>query len=200
LAVICTFMCITHERMIKIIYTGCLLLASVVSFQGCSKDNSGGGSSGDTLSYIRNYSFEYNSLPSLDDWKSDQALAINMSNSTPPGGGTWSVMLETSWNPMYYLKSTVVAPQGNVHLLYSFWAKAEGVGGNAEFYVIHQDSLDVRIVFNVTDTTWTQHSALDTLTLVSGDSIGVRISGAVNQLLTGKTWFDLVKIRKIPNS
>jgi hypothetical protein len=189
----------THKRMIKIIYTGCLLIASALVFQGCSKDNSGGGSSGDTLSYIRNYSFEYNGLPSLDDWTSDQALAINMSNSTPPGGGTWSVMLETSWDPKNYLKSTVVAPQGNVRLLYSFWAKAEGLGGNAEFFAIHQDSLAVRTIFNVTDTTWTQHTAMDTLTLVSGDSIGVRISGAVSQLITGKTWFDLVKIRKIPN-
>jgi hypothetical protein len=188
----------TYNRMNKIIYPVCLLIASTLIFQGCSKDNSGGGSSSDTISYIRNYSFEYNNLPSLDDWRSEQGMALNMSNSTPPGGGSWSVILETSWDPNNYLKSTVVAPQGNVRLLYSFWAKAEGLGGNAEFYVIHQDSLDVRMVFNVTDTTWTQHSALDTLTLVTGDSIGVRISGAVNQLLTGKTWFDLVKIRKIP--
>jgi hypothetical protein len=187
------------KRMKRIIYTVCLLFASMLSFQGCSKDNSGGGNAGDTISYIRNYSFEYNNLPSLDDWRSEQGMALLMSNSTPPGGGTWSVILETSWDPNNYLKSTVVAPQGNVRLLYSLWAKAEGLGGAAEFYVIHEDSVEVRTRFNVTDTTWTQHIALDTLSFVSGDSIGVKISGAMNQLITGKTWFDLVKIQKIPN-
>ena len=175
----------------------CIPILSV-AISGCTKDSSGGGNTTDTIDYIRNYSFEYNNMPSLENWTSDPGFAVEMSNSTLPGGGSWSVMFETAWGPKHYLKNTVVAPQGNVILLYSVWAKAEGVGGEAEFFIVHQYNLTVRKLFAITDTTWIQLSALDTLTLASGDSIGVRVSGGVNQLLTGKTWFDLARIEKIP--
>jgi hypothetical protein len=174
------------------------IVSALLTLPGCSKDDSGGGNTHDTIDYIRNYSFEYNNMPSLENWTSDQGFAVEMSNSTPPGGGTWSVMFETVWGPQRYLKNTVVGPQGNVIFLYSVWAKAEGLGGKAEFFIVHQDILTVRKLFEITDTTWSRLIALDTLALASGDSIGVRVSGAVNQLLAGKTWFDLARIEKIP--
>jgi hypothetical protein len=168
-------------------------------FQGCSKDDSNSSSSSDSINYIHNSSFEYNNLPSSDNWQSDQGISVIFSNDVPPGGGTWSVMLQTVWGPVLTLENTVAAVPGTQFLRYSAWCRGEGITGKAEFYLIRQKSMILRKGFDITDSSWVWYSYLDTVTLVPGDSLCIRLSGGFSNLLTGSTWFDLCKIEKLYN-
>jgi hypothetical protein len=185
--------------MMRIILYICLLPAILLAIPGCSKEDSNSSTSADSINYIHNSSFEYNNMPSLDNWRSDQGLSVIFSNDVPPGGGTWSVMLQTVWGPVLMLENTVAAVPGTQFLRYSVWSKGEGVMGKAEFYVIRQDSMILRKGFDITDSSWVWYSYLDTVTLVAGDSLCVRLSGGFSNLLAGSTWFDLCKIEKLYN-
>lgn len=141
---------------------------------------------------ISNPSFEVDGKPSIAGWSQSDTSFIKFSGDVPPGGGNWSVSIETIWGTSRI--RTNIQPDNGTHRYYlSTWSKIQGVGG--EIYLILNNTVRKKIF--VADTIWNVYTIIDTISAKSGDTITIQLSGGFSQLRTGKTYFDLCTFQKL---
>ena len=154
------------------------------------------------LELISNSSFESNGTFSLNGWGGILRTPVDSMKEAPPGGGTWSVEIEgeNGTLPLGYLTFTVPVPVG-VHIYkFSVWTKYDdtiGTGGYASLVLDGVDTVYGVNNFHISDTAWTLQSAIDTLKTISGDSLQVRLGGALEAPFPFRTLFDLVKLEVV---
>lgn len=138
-----------------------------------------------------NSSFELGGAPSFSGWQRENEASISFWSNTPPGGESWSALIQPLWGTPASLTALVPASQGIRIYRLSIWARRSGPAGTAAIVVKHGDSTTPGNTFAIEDTAWTPFLLYDTLSITSGDSIGVRLSGGLSQTQTGFTAFDL---------
>ncbi len=171
----------------------CLLLSAALS---CKKDGITEPPCDQII--LIDESFEKDGRGSLAGWVPDDTTShIKFSLDVPPGGGDWSLTIETGWFQIFYVSKKVPLFRGKNRYRLSFWAKAKYVQGFAYLNLNQGDSSGIRRLISVTDTAWSMYSVIDTISADTGDSILVGLTGGIGQLLIGPTWYDLVKLEKL---
>jgi hypothetical protein len=140
-----------------------------------------------------NSSFEKNGQPSSDGWTIPSGSKY--SNDVPPGGGSYSLELESNQPPEVYAEIMVpVLTQFNNYKL-SFWSKSSGVTsgiyGKVILSLLRNGSEVKSISMTLDNIVWSSNILADTFSVALGDSFAVKLSGGVSQILPGKTQFDL---------
>jgi hypothetical protein len=186
----------------KIIMSMVSIICCAIIFMGCTKESSLSPNIYENM--LKNSSFELNGTCSYGYWNPNfeldselRILPFEFSSDIPAGGGTCSIVMFPNWGPPITLSQTVPAIIGSNSYSLSFWAKKNGVGGKTMLYLKHQDSLIFENSMDVKDTVWKNYQIFDNITAEAGDSIMISLSGGFSQLLTGKTYFDLIDLHKV---
>lgn len=175
----------------------CLCFLTVATFAGCSKSSPTSPSASGNL--LSNPSFESNGSPSLQGWSHaymDTSI-FAFTSDVPPAGGKYSVAIDAVWGPPNTISQTVPVSPGDHQYKFSAWAKKIGFGGQLQLYLERSGSLSLLKYIDVTDTTWTEYSLVDTLSVEGGDSLRVLISGGLSQLQAGTTYFNLCELKQL---
>jgi hypothetical protein len=149
---------------------------------------------------IKNGSFEFNDIPSLEWWELGNRDFAELVNDAPPEGGNWSLRLTSDGSPTSsYAYTNVSGVKSGDVLLLSAYIKAGGFDGGGsidlrtgQFFTITETDKSV----SSGDTSWTQISLVDTIDLNSGDSVWVVLSSLHTQITQRSGLFDLVKIER----
>lgn len=144
-------------------------------------------------------SFEKNGVASSEGWKLPGGNAF--SSDTPPNGGSYSLQLIANDPPEVYASIKVpVKTQYSINKL-SFWAKSDGVTSNiygkAVLSLIRNGNEIKTRSIQVEEIVWLNFSIQDTFNVAEGDSFLVELSGGTNQLISAKSYFDLVQLQGI---
>ena len=141
-------------------------------------------------------SFEENGFFSANGW----SLPLNSDSSTdiPQDGGKYSLLLNSTSPPEEYAEvKVVVMTQLNDYKL-SFWAKSSGgIYGKAILSLVRNGSIIKSQSVPIDDISWRSYSIEDTFSVVENDSLMIQLSAGAEQLLPGKTYFDLCKLEAI---
>ncbi len=148
---------------------------------------------------LLNTSFEKNGKFSSDGWT--LTALSDSSMDVPPGGGIYSLELNSSAPPGEYAFIKVpVKTQYTINKL-TFWAKSTGVSSNiygkAILSLIRNGSEIKSRSIQIDVIDWRSFSIQDTFNVASGDSFMVQFTAGVSQLLPGKTYFDLCQLQGI---
>ena len=146
-------------------------------------------------------SFEENGFFSAEGW----SLPLNSDSSTdiPQNGGKYSLLLNSTSPPEEYAEVILpVMTQLNDYKL-SFWAKSSGVTndvyGKAVLALVRNGSVVKSQSLTIDNISWQSYSIEDTFTVAEDDSLLIQLSAGINQLIPGKTYFDLCKLEAIGN-
>lgn len=142
---------------------------------------------------ISNYSFEMNGTPSLQGWEPADTSVARLSPDVPPNGGTWSIYIETSWLPAARVQTVIAMPQGNYSYRLSTWARRQQIGGTVSLLL----NGTIRKSLPIVDTAWTAYTISDTLSTVVGDTVIVWLAGGADELLGGRTYFDICRFERL---
>jgi len=141
-------------------------------------------------------SFEKSGFFSTEGW----TLPFNSDSSAdvPADGGKYSLLLNSSAPPEEYAEVKLpVMTQFNDYKL-SLWAKSTGgVYGKAILSLVRNGSVIRSQSIPIDDITWRSYSTEDTFSVAGNDSLMIQLSAGVEQLLPGKTYFDLCKLEAI---
>ena len=144
---------------------------------------------------LQNPSFELNGASSLNGWRVTDPDLVKYSNDVPPGGGKWSIYLDTySFGPpiSLYDKSQSVRPiNGNHIYTFSFWGKYKTVPGQGLMYTFKGDTIASVKYVVMNDTSWTNYSIVDTISSNQADSILVKLYQSAGEVIIGRSYFDL---------
>jgi hypothetical protein len=144
-------------------------------------------SPGTTSNFITNHSFENKGAPSLRGW--EVFGKVDFFRDTPPGGGTYSIGIESSWVPQYYAAYSLRVENGKRVYDFSCWAKAVQIPASINI-IIYNDTVKYSKSIEVTDTEWRLYKLSDTITVSRGDSIKIYLNGSTSQLLPSTTYYD----------
>jgi hypothetical protein len=167
----------------------------------------------DTTALINNSLFEVGGNFSLNGWMFHPAQAddtLDFEMDTPPGKGTWSFKLHTSdlLGANNSISQSFTNLSSGVYSLTS-WLKYKYILAAGTFppgwISIIKTSAGVstpKIQLGVDSTNWTQETLLDTLQLISTDTVTVSLSAgarSVSSNLHGNPmWVDDITFRKLP--
>jgi hypothetical protein len=164
----------------------------VLFFSGCAEEKTTEPPDENTLLYS---SFEKDGQPSADGWS--LPTGSKFVNDVPSGGGNYSLELPASQPPEEYAEIKVpVKTQFNNYQL-TFQAKHEGIEGRAVLSLVRDGSVIKSAGVLVDGIIWRSYSFTDTFSVAAGDSFMVQLTGGITQLLPGKTYFDLCRLRAI---
>ena len=171
-----------------------ILLAFFIS--GCSEEET---TAPTDENLLLNTSFEKNGKFSSDGWTlptlSDSSMDV------PPGGGIYSLELNSSAPPGEYAFIKVPVKTEYKTNKLTFWAFSSGVSSNiygkAILSLVRNGSQIKSSSITVDGIVWKSYSIRDTFNVVSGDSFMVQFTAGVSQLLSGKTYFDLCQLQGI---
>jgi hypothetical protein len=178
----------------RIFFLSILLILSIFVFS-CSKENNPVTTQPDS-SVLLNTSFEKNGIPDDEGWTISASPLGDIVTDAPRDGGTYCLKLEAS-NPggMAFIK--VPAKTDKKVYNFTFWGKTTQPSSSAYFDLIRNGQIQSRVELSVMDTTWTKYSLVDTLQVMSGDSIRIIFQERLNQLLMIESYFDLVKVETV---
>lgn len=180
------------------IYRTLLIIITVALINCCS--NSSDSIIDITLeeNLIRNSSFEFKGVQSLEGWYVEDTDRVGFSDDVPEGGGEWSVGIEPGLVPeSYTISYLIAAPEGTHSYRFSFWAKRESISSVARLWVKKPDINLILRVIGISSSYWVQYSTLVTMDTQSGDTIIVQLDGGSTEVSTGSTKYDLVKLIKL---
>ena len=174
--------------------TAIILLAIFIS--GCTEETTTEPSEENLLI---NTSFEKNGMFSADGW----TLPSNSDSSSdvPANGGKYSLLLYSNAPPEVFAEIKVPAMTQFSDFRLSLWSKSIGVTNNvygkAILSLIRNGSVIKSQSVTLDDISWRNYSIEDTFSVAENDSFKVQLSGGVNQILGGSTYFDLCKLEAI---
>lgn len=141
-------------------------------------------------------SFEENGFFSAEGW----TLPSNSDSSTdvPPDGGKYSLLLNSNLPPEVYAEVKVpVMTQFNDYKL-SLWSKSSGgIYGKAILSLVRNGSIIKSQSVSIDGITWKSYSIEDTFNVSENDSLMIQLSAGAEQLIPGKTYFDLCELEVI---
>ena len=144
-------------------------------------------------------SFEGNGRFDADDWS--LSSLSNSSNSVPPNGGNYSMVIDASQPPEIYSYVKVPVKTNYTVNKLTFWSKASGVTssvyGIAALSLVRNGAELRSKSVQIDQISWQEFSIQDTFSVASGDSFLIKFSGGLNQLLSGKSYFDLVQLQGV---
>jgi len=153
--------------------------------------------SGTTVTLL-NTSFELGAGPTLAGWTINDSSLVDFSPDVPPTGENWSLTVGAKWAPSPPAVSRSFVALDGTHIYeLRVWAKRTGVGGTAAITWKQANTPVTLKSVPITDSTWTAYTILDTLTGAQGDSVGIRLAGAISQLAPGTTYFDLCVFERL---
>ena len=144
-------------------------------------------------------SFENNGSFSTNGWS--LSSSSRSSTSTPPGGGSYSLEMTATDPPEIYSSVKVAAKSQYTINQLTFWSKgsgvASGVYGKAILSVVSNGAELQSKSILIDRIDWSTFTIKDTFAIASGDSFLIKFTGGMNQLLSGKSYFDLVQLQSI---
>ena len=146
---------------------------------------------------LLNSSFELGGVSTLQGWTASNEQLTTFLADTPPDGGNWSLSISSTPGPGAFIEAKVPASTGTRTYKVSVWAKYLRTTGTISIIQKSQNTTFIRSSVSVEDTLWTSHLRLDTLTTVTGDSVGVRLSGGVTEFTTGTVAYDLCVFERL---
>lgn len=172
-----------------------LFAALFIFILSCGKKNS-------SLPLI-NFSFELSGVGSVAGWYHfcDSSAAIPVyNNSTPPGGGAWSLSLQANNPPSCYARKYFTGQNGtNIYRLKG-WIKDVSSTGSPLIKIGKYNSgiyTQMKLAISPgTSTNWMSYELYDTITTISTDTIAVEVSGGFHSI-GGTGLFDLITLEKI---
>ncbi len=179
------------KRIFRLVFLIVLMLITL----SCSKKENPVNPPSDS-NVILNSSFEKNGVPDNDGWTISARPLGEITTDAPPGGETYCLKLEAS-NPggMATIKVPVVTNKQVYNFI--FWAKTNQPSSSAFFDLIRNGQIQNSEELNIMDTTWTEYSLVDTLQVMSGDSIRITFSERLSPLQFFESYFDLVKVETV---
>ena len=177
--------------------SGLILLAFLVC--GNVRPSSAQILNSDSLNLIANPSFEVNGQPTLQFWTADTFLTAFVQD-TPPGGGSWSLMLGPGWIPAEgYARTYVSGLSGRRILELTVWIKSlNSWPGSASLGQWSKGGWVTSKRVYCDSTNWTQISIDDTLSLLPTDTVAIHLSAGATEVAYGEDLFDLVRLMAIP--
>ena len=111
---------------------------------------------------ILNSSFEKNGTPDTEGWEISARPLGEIITDAPSGGGTYCLRLEAS-NPGGMATKKISAVTNKQIYKLSFWAKTNQPSSSAFFDLIRNGHVENRTEMNISDTSWSNYSVVDTL-------------------------------------
>src|SRR5579883_2648822 len=144
---------------------------------------------------ISNSSFDINGAPSLQGWVASDTSLVHFSTDVPPGGGSYSVVVQPGINPIEGAVYTTVGALAGTHAYrISVWAKTVQWAGDVyiDHLKLNPPAQPVLIPGPIIqDTLWTQYTATDTITANAGDSLTIGLESGSGNAPASKIYFDL---------
>jgi hypothetical protein len=155
---------------------------------------------------IVNGSFEQEGNPSLVGWKLfyTDTITVKFSQDAAPNSGLYSISLLNEWGPVPELQASVGAAKGTHRYRLSVWSKSPdfigyplGAVGVARLYHQTADTVIFRKLLSFSDSLWTEHILLDTVSCSLGDMLIVSLSAGQGQWNWGRVLLDNVSLLKL---
>lgn len=178
------------NRIINISFFVLLLM-----FQSCSDNSVNQPAPAENL--ISNWSFEKNGQPIIEGWVLNPNGKYSFSNTAPEGGGMYSIQLDCNWGIPNEIRTSVPAYWGNTKYEFSLLSRKEDFGGYFSINIKRSDSLITLNKINIDSDSWRIYSVFDSIQTKKNDSLVIILAGGFSQVLTGKTYFDLVRLEKL---
>lgn len=144
-------------------------------------------------------SFEKNGQPSSDNWS--LPTDAKFSNDAPSGGGSYSLELQANAPPEIYAQIKVPVSIDFNNYSLTIWSKSTGVTNNiygkAILSLLRNGALVQSSSISVDNIIWQSYSIRDSFNIVVGDSFMVQLTAGASQLFSGKTYFDVCKLRAV---
>lgn len=180
-----------------------LLLAATFSMSSCVGRSVE--PSANPIELIANTSFEAGGQPSATGWSalhgSLPTLDSNFfSTDVPPGGGLYSIKLFPGWLPMENAVEYDCAGQPSGVYKLSAWSKigwGTRMGISSISLARKSNGIFDRKKLLLSDSVWTQHALVDTLSLGPSDTLEVILSAGATELVSFEQLFDLVSLTKV---
>jgi len=144
-----------------------------------------------------NSSFELGGGSTLLGWTPSNTNLTTFTIDTPPEGGMWAISMNSSPGPAAHIQALFPTNAGTSVYKVSVWAKYLRTQGTISIIQKDQANTTIRASMNVQDTVWNSYVLFDTLSTISGDSIGVRLSGGITEITTGIVIFDLCLFERL---
>ena len=145
---------------------------------------------------ILNSSFEKNGTPDTEGWEISARPLGEIITDAPSGGGTYCLRLEAS-NPGGMATKKISAVTNKQIYKLSFWAKTNQPSSSAFFDLIRNGHVENRTEMNISDTSWSNYSVVDTLEIMNDDSLKITFQERITQLQLFESYFDLVKVETL---
>ncbi|MFI5251048.1 MAG: hypothetical protein ACHQQQ_01340 [Bacteroidota bacterium] len=146
--------------------------------------------------------FEMGGVPTLRGWKLSDSSIVGYSTDLPAGGAGHSIILH-SQAPSPWPGNSIYVPlswmNGRYIFRISVFGKKTGSGGGIYLYHHRPNGINSAPVCSlvITDSLWRYYSCLDTLRLLTNDTIFVTIHGGVTGARRGTTYFNTCKFEKL---
>ena len=145
---------------------------------------------------VENGSFEIGGEPSLAGWSfglSDLARSVH---EAPPAGGAWCLELSADWAPTsgFAFVRLKNVREGDVLRLSAF-VRAIGANGGGAIELRIGSSRITRA--ESSDTLWTYLSVVDTVGIDQQDSVEVRLTSFITEIVPRIGLFDLVRLERV---
>jgi hypothetical protein len=182
---------------IKLISFIAAALFLILFISSCSNNENSVNSPNSTTLFST--TFEENGYFSAEGW----TLPLNSDSSTdiPLNGGKYSLLLNSTSPPEEYAEIKIpVMTQFSDYKL-SIWSKSigvtNGIYGKVLLSLVRADTVVKSQSITITDISWRNYSIEDTFTVAENDSFRIQLSGGVNQIIEGKSYFDLCTLEGI---
>jgi len=127
--------------------------------------------------------------------------SILLSQDTPPGGGSWSLKLQSFQQSFVNYAETYITGQSGTDIfeLRLFMKQLYGVPlGGVKVMVLSQNQVSQEKYFYPDTTIWKSYTFTDTLTTQPSDTIVVRLWAGSIGPSSETVWFDIVELKKLP--
>ncbi len=175
-------------------YLGIIIISVVLILVSC--DDSPIKSEGNPGYVYLNSSFEVNGKPDTTWWYGSD---IGFAEDAPILGGQWSLMLTPGWIPQEgYAESQVTGVAGDYSIRLEAWMKTFKWRGSFSLRLRRNGELKTLKEISDTNSEWKKFSMNDTLSLAETDTVIVHLSAGTTEVVSGKVFFDLVKLVYYP--
>ena len=156
---------------------------------------------GSDRNLLPNGSFESGGRPTLEGWRVNNGALTSLVAEPAPGGGNWSLELEADWAPTSgYITAPIPDLRNGDVLQLSAYLRALSTDGGGAIGIAVGKSYELAQHFKhveSTDTSWTQVSLQDTVSIAEGDTVWVVLSSFHTESVRREGLFDRVVLLRL---
>jgi len=151
---------------------------------------------------LANSTFDAAGHPSLNGWtygRSDIDSLAQFEHDAPPSSrAQWSIALEPGWIPSTtYVTRSFTGLTSGIYKL-SLWSRISPAPGVGRFGIAVGTLPYFLNGTEVSDSVWTQHVLLDTLTLKYSDTVSIYLTGGSTEIAAWKVLYNNISFQKLP--